>query len=73
MSFEIATQAFSCTSIISANADKFRNGASGVPSFRLMRGSAPLARLVDGSMHSDGRPVTHISQLPQNTVKKVMT
>ncbi len=24
-------------------------------------------------MHSDGRPVTHISQLPQKTVKKVMT
>ena len=60
-------------SIISAKAERLRNGANGVPSASLSRGGAPLARRVDGSMQSDGRPLAQNSHAPQNTVKNVMT
>src|SRR5690606_34634799 len=73
MSLLIATQAFSWISICSAKAERLRKWAIGVPSAIFNRGSASLGRRVELSTHSEGRAETQNSQLPQKTVKELMT
>jgi hypothetical protein len=73
MSGLIATQAFSCTSIISASAERLSIWCTGVPSARARRGGVPFARRVPLPMHSAMRPVRQNSQVPQNTERQVTT
>src|ERR1700743_25781 len=73
ISFLILTMAFSCTSICSAKDDRLRNwfSFSFLPHDR--RFEAPGIIFTVVSVHSTGRPVVQLSQVPQNTERHVTT
>ena len=65
--------AFSCTSICSANDDRLRNWFSFSERAQDSRLDAPGSIFTVVSVHSTGRPVVQLSQVPQNTDRQVTT
>ena len=72
MSSRTFTSACSCTTICSANDDRFRNWFMWPPCQR-SRLATPGGVLTSVSAHSDGRPDRHSSQCPQNTDRQLIT
>src|ERR1700743_2133552 len=73
MSWRILTMAFSCTSICSANDDRLRNWFSFSDRAHDSRLDTPGIIFTVVSVHSTGRPVEQLSQVPQNTERQVTT
>ena len=73
MSLRIFTTAFSCTSICSANEERLMNWVSFSGLFQLNRLATPGISFTSVPVHSTGRPVVHMSQVPQNTERQVTT
>src|SRR3954447_25119576 len=73
MSLRILTIAFSCTSICSANEDRFRNWLSFSDRAHDSRLDCPGNILTVVSVHNTVRPVVQLSQVPQNTDRQVTT
>ena len=65
--------AFSCTSICSANDDRLRNWCSFSDRAQDSRFDTPGSIFTVVSVHSTGRPVVQLSQVPQNTDRQVTT